>query len=184
MAVLGNQSTGGLADTWKDLVAGTRYIPQESGVIVGIYSRSNKDTGIGGTAALRFAIYSDNAGAPDTIRMHSSTDVIVTTTLQWWGSTSFTEDVTNGTRITTDVPLWIMGMNDNPFTIVTYYDPGYTNQSAIVNPTISTWNWVSPITSISSYVAADLQLYIEYIPDPKPGITGLSTIQGLQTIII
>lgn len=162
MAILGYNTQGGTADYWTNYITLCRFTPTENGTITGINFIGFKD--FGGTANVRFAVYSDNAGVPNQLLAYTNTNTLVGTTLQSYGGTSFTEQVVGGLNITSGVPVWLALMNDDPSTIRAYYDAGDAGQTYLASPSFTTWNWQTTITSAQNIAAVKLSIYADYTP--------------------
>lgn len=162
MADLGYNIQGATESHWTEYLTLYQVTPTEGGTITLMRLRTFKD--YGGTANVRFAIYSDNAGAPGTLLAYTNTNTLVSGTLNWYSGNSFTEAVAGGLTFAANVPLWLGVMNDDPGTVKAYLGDGNANQLYLASPSYSPWNFPATITGFITRAPYVASLVAEYTP--------------------
>lgn len=128
--------------------AGSKFTMPENGTITQI---SQYTKAAAGTISVGAAVYSDNAGAPNTLRTSHSSAPSQGTTASW------VDVPVSGYGAATGTDLWLWGWGSASRTI--YWDSGTTNQYNVQGLTWPTWtNPINPGT----YFARKISIYASY----------------------
>lgn len=139
---------GGLS---SDTATGCKFTAVSSGTSTGIFAYTH--TTSAPTSNMRFSIYSDVSGSPDTKIWESPSNIAVTTTPSWYTDT-VSISIVSGTT------YWLFWWIDDTYTI--YGDAGGSNQAA-VEFGLSYPTWENPFDGTNeAFDSSVLSIYLTY----------------------